>query len=87
MKDSGSRACPAIVCGVCLFSVSYDLLASLNELSSACDGCINTFLPWCKNKTAYWRVKQPRWVIMHSTLQPAAQIKTVHVSVFACMCT
>lgn len=26
------------MCGVCLFSVSYDLLASWNELSSACDG-------------------------------------------------
>ncbi len=38
MKDSGSRACPAIVCCVCLFSVSYDLLASLNELSSAYNG-------------------------------------------------
>lgn len=35
---AGSEACPAIVCGVCLFSVSYDLLASWNELSSTYDG-------------------------------------------------
>lgn len=34
---AGSKACPVIVCGVCLFSVSYDLSASWNELSSTYD--------------------------------------------------
>lgn len=79
-------AWPAIMRGVCLFSVSYDLVASLNEPSSACDGVrwIHKGVPVLTQRQNC--ISEGYMAQIRRSLQPPAEIKTVHVSAFACMC-
>ena len=76
--EAAGSVCYCVWCVwcVCLFSVSYDLSAGLNELSSANDWCINKFLSrcilegWTAQMDGEARLKQ----------------KSAHVSVFAWVC-